>query len=79
MKPLAIIVAICISGCAVHEYRKTWVRRDMPNQETINRDNIMCRQYGMQSATANGMAGSMFIEPWIRRESENCMRGLGYE
>jgi hypothetical protein len=59
--------------------QKTWVRRDMPTAQETNRDWMQCRQYGMQSAMANGLAGNIFVESWVLREAHNCMRGLGYE
>lgn len=47
-------------------------------QEQFQRDQMNCRQYGMQSAMANGLGGNLFVESWIQREANNCLQGLGY-
>lgn len=76
MKIIYLIVYSMIAGCAVQP-PKIW-QKDGGTQEQFARDKLYCRQYGMQSATANGMANNMFVETWISREAGNCMQTLGY-
>ena len=71
-----ISIAIALTGCAVQQ--KVWVK-DGTTQEQFQRDQMSCRQYGMQSAMANGLAGNMFVEVWIQDETSTCLRNLGYQ
>lgn len=68
-----IIAAMSIASCA----QKTWVKAGA-TEETFQRDNLTCRQYGMQSATAHGMTDNMFVEMWIQDETTRCLNNLGY-
>lgn len=72
---VAIVVA-ALTGCAAQQ-PIVW---DKPGatEEQFRRDSMSCRQYGMQSAMANGMSNNMFVEVWISREATNCMQNLGY-
>lgn len=72
-----MVVALALSGCATTQQPKVW-NKSGATQEQFMRDQMQCRQYGMQSAQANGLAGNMFVEIWISRETENCLRNLGY-
>ena len=67
-----LITAGCATGPA-----KLWYK-DSVNPEQFARDKMSCRQYGMQSAMANGLSNNMFVELWISREAETCMVDLGY-
>lgn len=72
------IAASLIGGCAiVPPEQKTWYKPGSTNDMT-RRDMMLCRQYGMQSAAANGLSGNIFVESWIRRETDNCLVQLGY-
>jgi hypothetical protein len=76
MKMLVVImIALTLLGCAGPQ--KFWYREDATIDQT-NRDRMACRQYGMQSAMANGLAGNMFVEMWIQGETRTCMQNLGY-
>lgn len=68
--------AVFLVGCAAQQQRY-WAKHGATQSE-FQRDNLTCRQYGMQSAVANGMTNNMFVEIWIQRESANCLRLLGY-
>lgn len=72
----AALVVVLMAGCAAPQ-PKVWYK-DGASVEQFRRDQIACRQYGMQSAQANGLSGNLFVELWISREAEGCMRGLGY-
>lgn len=74
-KQAALAVGL-MAGCAAPQ-PKVWYK-DGASIEQFRRDQIACRQYGMQSAQANGLSGNLFVELWISREAEGCMRGLGY-
>ena len=78
MKTIAVIVRLVavLTGCATAPQMQ-WVKHGS-TQEEFRRDNLACRQYGMQSAMANGLAGNLFVESWIQREAANCLMGLGY-
>ena len=80
MKPLdsakLTILAILLAGCAAGQ-PKIW-NKPGGTAEQFGRDQMQCRQYGMQSAMANGLAGNMFVEIWISQETERCLQGLGY-
>lgn len=70
-----IIAAMLVAGCAAKQ--KIWTK-DGGTQEAFMRDQIQCRQLGMQSAMANGLAGNAFVELWIQKEVDSCMQALGY-
>lgn len=76
MNKLLICIALVISGCAVKP-PKVWHKEGGTNEGFL-RDQMQCRQYGMQSAMANGLAGNAFVEIWVDREAETCLRSLGY-
>lgn len=78
MKGIALGVAaiLTVSGCAVQP-QKNWYKNDT-TQEQFRRDHMACRQYGMQSAQTNGLAGNAFVEMWIGDETATCLKGLGY-
>ena len=71
------VLAVALTGCATTQQPKVW-NKSGATQEQFMRDQMQCRQYGMQSAQANGLAGNMFVELWISREAEGCLRSLGY-
>ena len=73
----AILIFLVIVGC-VGMQPKTWYKAGA-TEETTRRDKMTCRQYGMQSAQAHGLAGNLFVESWIQEETEKCMRELGYQ
>jgi hypothetical protein len=69
---------VALSGCAaMPPAPKTWYKEGA-TEEQFRRDMMYCRQYGMQSAQSNGLAGNMFVESWVQREANNCLTGLGY-
>ena len=75
---ITCLVLVVLSGCAaVPPPPKNWYK-DGVTDEQFRRDMMSCRQYGMQSAQANGLAGNMFVESWIQREANTCLTGLGY-
>lgn len=78
MKSKLLIVALALSvvGCATRP-PKVW-HKDGATEEQFRRDQMSCRQYGMQSAQANGLAGNMFVEVWISDEATKCLQNLGY-
>ena len=78
MKSKLLIVALALSvvGCATRT-PKVW-HKDGATEEQFRRDQMSCRQYGMQSAQANGLAGNMFVEVWISDEATKCLQNLGY-
>jgi len=73
---LIIVAAVSLSACAAQQPR-VW-NKDGATEEQFRRDQMSCRQYGMQSAQANGLAGNMFVEIWIRDETTKCLQNLGY-
>lgn len=79
MKTIILIVAIVfvIVGCAAQPPR-VW-HKSGATEEQFRRDQMSCRQYGMQSAQTNGLAGNMFVEVWIRDETTKCLVNLGYQ
>lgn len=66
-----------MAGCAAPQ-PKMWTKAG-GSEEQFRRDQLTCRQYGMQSATANGLAGNLFVEKWIQDETAKCLRNLGYQ
>ena len=78
MKSKLLIVALALSvvGCATRP-PKVW-HKDGATEEQFRRDQMSCRQYGMQSAQANGLAGNMFVEVLISDEATKCLQNLGY-
>lgn len=77
----AILIALftlMLTGCfPITPAPKSWYKSGMSNDQ-MRRDMMSCRQYGMQSAQANGLAGNMFVEGWIQQQANECMTGLGY-
>lgn len=79
LRLLAISTFVIIgTGCAAMVPTPIVWEKPGATQEQFMRDQMTCRQYGMQSATTNGLAGNLFVESWIQRETGNCLRGLGY-
>lgn len=76
MRKTALLVACSLVGCAA-QHPQVW-RKDGATDEQFRRDQLTCRQYGMQSAAANGLNGNLFVETWIRDETAKCLSGLGY-
>lgn len=74
---VALTAGFLLGGCAAQP-TKSWNKDGGVTPDQYGRDVMYCRQYGMQSATANGLAGNLFVETWITREAGNCMRQLGY-
>ena len=75
-----LLIAALLStlfGCLGLPSQKTWYKSGA-TEEQFRRDMMSCRQYGMQSAQANGVAGNMFVEAWIQQQANECMSGLGY-
>lgn len=64
-----------LSACALQP--KVWTKPGATSDQ-FQRDKMNCRNYGMQSAMANGLAGNMFVEIWINQETEACLQNLGY-
>lgn len=73
---VSLLFVLLLVGCAAPA-PKAWYK-DGVSEDIFRRDQMGCRQYGMQSAQANGLAGNMFVETWIQREAETCLRNLGY-
>lgn len=73
---IAVVAAILVSACAAQK-PVIW-DKEGATVEQFRRDQMTCRQYGMQSAQANGLAGNMFVEMWISDEAGKCMNNLGY-
>lgn len=67
-----------LSGCAAMPPAPVTWYKDGGTEEQFRRDMIYCRQYGMQSAQSNGLAGNFFVGSWIQRETNSCLTGLGY-
>lgn len=74
---IGLVVAVLVAGCATPP-PKVW-QKEGSTAEQFRRDQMSCRQYGMQSATANGLAGNMFVGMWINDETVKCLSGLGYQ
>lgn len=72
---ILVLGVILSSGCATQ--KKTWYKPNATSDQFM-RDQMECRKYGMQSAMANGLAGNMFVEIWVSRETESCLANLGY-
>jgi hypothetical protein len=72
-----VILSFMVFGCATTQ-PKVWYKSGA-TEDTARRDKMNCRQYGMQSAMANGLAGNLFVEVWIQDETAKCMRELGYQ
>lgn len=72
-----VVIGLSVVGCATQP-PKVWQKQGA-TQEEFRRDNMSCRQYGMQSAMANGLAGNMFVEIWIQDETAKCLKNLGYQ
>lgn len=78
MKNIFIATSILVLvGCAVP--KPTIWDKEGGTEEQFRRDHMTCRQYGMQSAQAHGLAGNMFIESWIGDETAKCLENLGYQ
>lgn len=75
MVVVGVAVAL-LSGCATPR-PVVWNKPGITDEQ-FRRDHMSCRQYGMQSATASGLNGNMFVEVWIRDETVKCLEGLGY-
>jgi outer membrane biogenesis lipoprotein LolB len=73
---LVAVAAVSLTACAAQQPR-VW-HKDGATEEQFRRDQMSCRQYGMQSAQANGLAGNMFVEVWISDETTKCLQNLGY-
>ncbi|TFF59290.1 MULTISPECIES: hypothetical protein [Comamonas] len=76
LKALLAVVAIALTGCATNQIM---FEKPGATQEQFQRDRMTCRQMGMQSAMANGLAGNMFVEVWINDETTKCLKSIGYE
>jgi len=78
MKRQLLILALALSvvGC-VATAPKVWLKAGATDEQ-FRRDRLTCRQYGMQSAQANGLSGNMFVEVWISDRTTECLQGLGY-
>lgn len=77
MKSKILLAAstLILSACATQQ---TNFSKPGVSEEQFMRDRMTCRQMGMQSAQANGLAGNMFVEMWIRDETIKCLKELGY-
>lgn len=73
---VAIAASIAMASCAAPA-PKNWYKSG-GTQEQYGRDQITCRQYGMQSAQASGLSHNMFAEAVIIDEMNKCLRTLGY-
>lgn len=76
MRKSVLLAALAVAGCAVQS-PQVW-RKEGATEEQFRRDQLTCRQYGMQSAAANGLNGNLFVETWIQDEAAKCLSGLGY-
>ena len=74
---LCLTASLSVAGCATQP-PKTWYK-DGATDDLFRRDQMSCRQYGMQSASTNGLAGNMFVELWVRDETTKCLQNLGYQ
>lgn len=75
--PSFAVAVLLIAGCAT-QAPTVWYK-DGATEEQFRRDQMSCRQYGMQSAQANGLAGNIFVEIWISDEATKCLKNLGYQ
>ena len=75
-KIIAVAIALVLSGCATQPQKVLY--KEGVSEDQVMRDNVSCRQYGMQSAQANGLTENMFVEIWIRKQATQCLRDLGY-
>jgi hypothetical protein len=75
-KLLIVVLTLSVVGCATRP-PKVWYKEGA-TEEQFRRDQMSCRQYGMQSAQSNGLAGNMFVEVWISDEAAKCLQNLGY-
>ena len=73
----ALLILSVIAGCAIQP-QKVWYKDGVTNEQ-FRRDQMSCRQYGMQSAQTNGLAGNLFVEIWINDETTTCLQNLGYQ
>jgi len=76
-KLFVVILVLPLIGCLGLPSQKTWYKSGA-TEEQFRRDMTSCRQYGMQSAQANGLAGNLFVEAWIQQQANECLSGLGY-
>lgn len=75
---LLAITTLILAGCfPITPAPKSWYKSGTTNDQ-MRRDMMTCRQYGMQSAQANGLSGNMFVEGWIQQQANECMTDLGY-
>lgn len=72
-----VVVILSVTGCATPP-PKVWYKEGATDDQ-FRRDQMSCRQYGMQSAAANGLNGNMFVESFINKEANECLIGLGYQ
>lgn len=72
----AATALLLLSACAT-QGPIVWVKPG-GTDEQFRRDQMNCRQYGMQSAIASGLAGNFFVEAWIAAETIKCLEDLGY-
>lgn len=72
------MATIVLVGCLGIPQASTNWNKAGTSDDQMRRDMMNCRQYGMQSAQANGVAGNLFVEAWIQQEANDCMRNLGY-
>lgn len=70
------IAILLLAGCANKPI--IWDKQG-GTAEQFRRDQMSCRQYGMQSAQAHGLAGNLFVESWIQDETIKCLENLGYQ
>ena len=73
---ISAIATVLLSACAAQK-PVIW-EKEGATSEQFGRDQMTCRQYGMQSAQANGLAGNLFVEMWISDEAGKCLNNLGY-
>lgn len=76
-KLLVVVLALFLVGC-VAKAPKVWYKAGATDDQ-FRRDRLTCRQYGMQSAQANGLAGNLFVEVWVSDRTNECLQGLGYQ
>ena len=78
MRRTTIMLAVFLAACATNKHPWHW-QKDGATEDQFAHDQLQCRQYAMQSAQANGLTGNMFIELWVRPETEKCLGSLGYQ
>ena len=71
---LITLLMLSLGGCLALPSQKTWYKSGA-TEEQFRRDMVSCRQYGMQSAQANGLAGNLFVEAWIQQQANECLSG----